>query len=945
MTLPMRMPATRPGARIASWADGRSLRWRLCAAFAVLASITATLGLVAADSVARSGALVAAIFDRALIPTSYARAAATGFAELESGVIELRNAPADMHTRGSQRLRELVDQLQADLAIVSTRDASPQVSAAGESVAVAVAAWRDAAGLGETATHAAPEALAQRAAAVRDRIEILIDHVAGNAFRQRQRAVAAVEAARWRTLIGTSLALLLGLAVAVLLARQIIRPVAAASRAAAGIADGRLDTPIPAGGQDELGHLLHAMTRMRDAIRATIEGEQAERRRAEGQLASALESSSEGVVVTDPDGRIAVANARAAELLPAVAAPRKGESWSATAGRAEGRLGAVLAMPPPSIAEAETGTGGWLRIARSAAHDGGAVAILSDITALKRHEAALAETNRRFAAALDNMAQGIALFDADDRLLVANQHAATLLRVTPAAIAPGRKWGDLVTGAIIAAQHPPGEAAALLQDWLRFVARRVPGNRLQPSPDGRVLAVSVVPIPDGGFVVTWQDVTERERAQARIAHLARHDALTGLPNRSLLRERLAAMLGEGRHFALHTLDLDDFRALNDSFGAAAGDRVLAAVGERLHGIVGDVGLAARLSSDEFAVILPDADAAAAAGSAHRIAAALAVPHTLDGELVTVGAHYGFALAPADGGAPDTLLRHAALACERARADGATAALHFHPDMDLALRTRRTLEIELRRALAEDALEVHYQPLVDCRLGTVNGFEALLRWTHPTRGRISPAEFIPVAEQSGLIVPLGEWVLRTATREATRWPGTPRVAVNVSPLQFRSARLADAVFEALDAAGLPPSRLEIEITESTLVDDADAVLAVLHRLREAGIRAAMDDFGTGYSSLATLRAFPFEKIKIDQSFVRVKPADVPQAEAIVRAVAGLAAALGMRCTAEGVETPEQFARLRAAGCTEVQGYFFGRPCPAAEVPALIARIEAAARIAA
>jgi len=945
MTPRMRKPTTRPGARIAIWANGRSLRWRLCAAFAALALITAALGLVAADAVSRSGALVAAIFDRALIPTSYARAAATGFAELEAGAIELRNATPDAHPATVQRLRALGDQLTEDLAIAATRDASPQVSAAADAVAVAVAAWRDAAGLGESPTASTPQALADHAAAVRDRFDILIDHVAGNAFRQRQRAVAAVDAARWRTLIGTSVALLLGLAVAVLLARQIIRPVAAASRAASGIADGRLDTPIPAGGQDELGRLLHAMTRMRDAIRATIEGEQAERRRAEGRLASALESSSEGVVVTDPDGRIAVANARAAELLPAAAVPRPGEWWAVTAGRASGSLGAVLAAPPPSIAEAETADGAWLRIARSAARDGGAVAILSDITAQKRHEAVLAETNRRFAAALDNMAQGIALFDANDRLLVANQQAATLLRIGPEAIGPGCKWGDLVAAAIVAAQHPSGEAAALLQDWLRFVARRLPGNRLQPSPDGRVLAVSVVPTPDGGFVVTWQDVTERERAQARIAHLARHDALTGLPNRSLLRERLAAMLGEGRHFALHALDLDDFGELNDSLGGPAGDRVLAAVGERLHGIAGEAGLAARLSSDEFAVILPDADAAAAAASAERIAMALAAPHMLDGDLVPVGAHLGYALAPADGAVPDTLLRHAVLACERARADGVSTALHFHPDMDHALRTRRTLEIELRRAIAEDALEVHYQPLVDCRRGTVNGFEALLRWTHPTRGRISPAEFIPVAEQSGLIVPLGEWVLRTATREATRWPGAPRVAVNVSPLQFRSARLADAVFEALEAAGLPPNRLEIEITESTLVDDADAVLAVLHRLREAGIGAAMDDFGTGYSSLATLRAFPFEKIKIDQSFVRVKPADVPQAEAIVRAVAGLAAALGMRCTAEGVETLEQFSRLRSAGCTEVQGYYFGRPCPGSDVPALIARIEAAAQVAA
>jgi diguanylate cyclase (GGDEF)-like protein len=434
-------------------------------------------------------------------------------------------------------------------------------------------------------------------------------------------------------------------------------------------------------------------------------------------------------------------------------------------------------------------------------------------------------------------------------------------------------------------------------------------------------------------------VTERERAQARIAHLARHDGLTGLPNRSLLRERLAAALDSGRPFALHCLDLDRFRGVNDGYGTPAGDRVLAAVAERLRALAGSHDLPARLSGDEFALLQADAGPAEAERFAARLAEALAEPHDLDGDALVVRAHAGFALAPADGAAADALLRHAGLAAERAKAEKDAWPRRFHPDMDAAQRAHRSLEAELRRALAADALELHYQPQVDTVAGRVSGLEALLRWRHPVRGWISPAEFVPVAEQSGLIVPLGEWALRRAARDASGWPGRVRVAVNVSPLQFRSAGLADAVLGALRDAELPAGRLELEITESALLEDGDAVRSVLHRLRAGGVRVAMDDFGTGFSSLATLRSFPFDKIKIDQSFVRVPADGVPQADAIVRAVAGLAAALGMRCTAEGVETETQLGRLAAAGCGEVQGYLFGRPSPAGEVPGMIARIEA------
>lgn len=928
---------------------GWSLRLRLLAAFCALSAITLGLGAFSVRSVGHSGAMVSAIFDGALMSTSYARSAASGFATMEAAFAEFRLSD-DQAARQAQRARiaELAELVMADLGIAAERAGSDQVARTADAAAEQVQNWLAAvAEVAPDADDSRTRPVLALAATAMETLDVLVNHVAGDAFRERQRAQAAISSAGTMTLLATLAALAIGGALAFLLAHRIIGPVAAASRAAAGIAAGRLDTPIPAGGRDELGTLLGAMGRMRDAIRATIEGEKAERRSAEARLFDALEGSTEGVVLTDAAGRITAANARAEALLPEAAEHlQPGADWSAVVAAARpafdgpaAEIAAALSGPTPALAEASRTDGRWLRVSRSPARDGGAVAILSDVTGLKAKEAALAEANRRFGAALDNMVQGLALFGADDRLLVANRRALELLRLAPEAAAPGTFWHELTQAIVHAAGHPEIEAAALSLDRIRFAARRTTGTRLRETPDGQVIALSLSPTEDGGFVATWQDVTERERAQARIAHLARHDGLTGLPNRSLLGERLTAALDGGQSFALHCFDLEGFRSVNDAYGTPAGDRVLAAIAERLRRLAGPRDMAARLSGDEFAVLQAGAGPEEAEAFAARILAALAEPHDLDGDDVVIGAHGGLALAPADGATADALLRNAGLAAARAKAEKATASRRFQPDMDGAQRTRRTLEAELRRALAADALELHYQPQVDTAAGRVSGFEALVRWRHPARGWISPGEFIPVAEQSGLIVPLGEWALRRAAQDASFWPERVRVAVNVSPLQFRSARLREAALEAIAEAGLPARRLELEITESALLEDGDgAVLALLHGLREGGFRVAMDDFGTGFSSLGTLRSFPFDKIKIDQSFVRVPEAGVTQAGAIVRAVAGLASALGMRCIAEGVETEAQLDRLAAAGCGEVQGYLFGRPHPADDVPGLIRRIE-------
>ncbi len=925
--------------------SGQSLRLRIGASFAALSLIILLLGIFAASRAARSGDAAAAIFDRALIATSYARSAADGFSAMEARFYRDRDALTPEGILAM--LEEQAELILGDIQIAVQRDGTQGVEAAGSAAGSAAIAWAE-----RARAAAATAVLAPLSAEAREQFDRLVNHVAGEAFRRRQAARAAVEDAWLMTAGATGLALLLAAGLALLLARRIIHPVAAASSAARGIAAGQLDTPIPAGGRDELGALLVAMARMRDAIRATIEDEQAERRSAQNRLSDALQVASEGVVLTDAAGRITIANARAAALLPeAGALIRVGEDWhraaaDAAAGFAEAPevVARALRAPPPQVAEIGRHDGGWLRIARSPAQAGGAVAILSDVTELKQREAAIAETNRRFGVALDSMAQGLVLFDAAERLLVANRQAAELLRLPEAATLPGTPWAAFIDDTVAAAEFSVPEAAAHRHDALRFVARRAGGDRIWRLPDARHLAISIAPTPDGGFVTTWQDVTERETAQGRITHLARHDQLTGLPNRVLARERIAGLVADGVAFAVHSIDLFRFREVNDCHGVLAADRVLAEVAARLRGEIRAEDLAARLSGDDFVVVQPCADGRDAAAMASRIAEVLAPPCDIDGEAVAIRISQGFAMAPEDGGSVDILLRHADLAGERAAIEGGGQPVRFHPDMDQALRARRSLENDLRRALAEDALELHYQPLVDTRSGRVTGLEALLRWTHPTRGRVSPAEFVPLAERSGLIVPIGEWVIRRAARDALRWAGDIRVAVNVSPLQFRSSRLPDTVLAALEESGLAPGRLEIEITESTLIEDADLVLAVLRRLRAAGLRTAIDDFGTGYSSLATLRAFPFDKIKIDQSFVRVPDADIPQADAIVRAVAGLAAALGMRCTAEGVETVEQLARLRAAGCTEVQGYLLARPVPAAEVAAAIRGIESQSLVA-
>jgi diguanylate cyclase (GGDEF)-like protein len=429
-------------------------------------------------------------------------------------------------------------------------------------------------------------------------------------------------------------------------------------------------------------------------------------------------------------------------------------------------------------------------------------------------------------------------------------------------------------------------------------------------------------------------IAERER---RIAQLAFNDSLTGLPNRAFFRQQLELELEQARHrtgvVALLCVGLDNFRSVNDTLGHNVGDELLRLVSARIRANVGDA-MAARLGGDEFAILLDRGGGADLGALAQRLIAALAEPAEVRGHQLAVSASVGIALAPADGADGDTLLKNVDLALNRAKEEGRGTYRYFEAEMNARAQQRHRLETDLRRAISEGEFELHFQPLFDLDGHRIGSFEALLRWNHPVRGRIPPAEFIPVAEETDLIVPIGNWVIQEACRQALSWPEDVRVAVNVSSVQFRRPGLQNVILQSLAASGLEPKRLEVEITESIFLESLDSTLAVLHALRSLGVRIALDDFGTGYSSLSYLQSFPFDKIKIDRSFIE-QLLTRPGASAIVRAITDLARALGMETTAEGVEDSEQLAELRRHGCSSVQGYLFSKPVDAEAARALIA----------
>jgi diguanylate cyclase (GGDEF)-like protein len=555
---------------------------------------------------------------------------------------------------------------------------------------------------------------------------------------------------------------------------------------------------------------------------------------------------------------------------------------------------------------------------------------------LKVQEQQLRAQNVQLDAALNNIAQGLAMFDADQRLVLCNRRYAEIYELSPDQVTLGTTLLEIIRHRVGNKLLSDMSPEAIVDAMLRKRNDTHFGEFYSQLSDGRCIAITVQPMADGGTVSTHQDITEQRRSEAKIAHMAHHDALTGLPNRRLLDERLehaVAHAKRGEIVATHLLDLDYFKNVNDTLGHPVGDKLLRMVADRLRRLVREGETVARMGGDEFAIVqMQVAQPSDATALAQRVIEEVSEPYEIDGHQVVVGASVGISVSVTDGPSSDLLLRNADLALYRAKSGGRGTLRFFEPEMDAQMQTRRLMESDLRRALVGHEFEVHYQPIVNLQSNEISAFEALIRWQHSERGMVSPAAFIPLAEEIGLIVPLGEWVLRTACSAAAGWPDHTKICVNLSPVQFRSRGLVEVVIGALATSGLRPGRLELEITETVLLADTEATLAVLHQLRGLGVRIAMDDFGTGYSSLSYLQTFPFDRIKIDRSFVKGVAEDIGSLN-IVRAVAALAKGIGMATTAEGVETQEQLDAVKAEGCTEMQGFLFSRALPSRDIERL------------
>jgi diguanylate cyclase (GGDEF)-like protein len=679
-----------------------------------------------------------------------------------------------------------------------------------------------------------------------------------------------------------------------------------------------------------------------------------ERAQARMRLENAVEAMSDGFVMWDRDDRLVTCNQKYRELY-AISAPaivpgvrfedvmRQGALWGQypnIGDDIETWLARMVKWHRETQGSMERllADGRWILVTERRTASGEIVGTRTDITAMK---AALADVeaaterarqqNRLLDAALNNMSHGLVMVDADGAVIVSNRRLGELFGLAGGELAPGTGMGEAYRRIVACGLWDAGAVAEIRERQTALASAQRAGTFKVAGAHGATLSITQRPLEDGGFVAIVEDVTEQQEAESRIRFLAHHDPLTGLPNRILFRSRLEEMLASSRErgqgLALLYLDLDRFKDVNDTLGHPVGDALLEAVGNRLRACLRDSISVARLGGDEFAIACLSHEAVAEATRlAEGIIASLSAPYGLEGRAVSVGVSVGIAVAaPRDGVDADTLLKNADMALYEAKAGGRGICRVFEPGIESRLYARLELERDLSDALDAGQFELAYQPVMDLANDRVSGFEALIRWRHPTRGFVSPAEFIPLAEETELINEIGAFVLNRACADAACLPADVRIAVNLSPVQLRTDGIVDTVAAAIRASGLAPERLELEITESALLEDNERIAGLLARLRALGTRLVLDDFGTGYSSLSYLRRFPFDKIKIDQSFVR-EMTTRSNCAAIVSAVVGLADELGMTATAEGVETEDQLALVREVGCREAQGYLLGRPKP-------------------
>jgi len=561
-------------------------------------------------------------------------------------------------------------------------------------------------------------------------------------------------------------------------------------------------------------------------------------------------------------------------------------------------------------------------------------AMTRQVRLLSNSEASLAQKSRQLDAALNNMSQGVAMFDGRQRLIISNTQLAKIYCLTPEQTKPGTPFRAILE-ARAAVGSVPGDVRNFITDSLDQVSGVGLSHSHYELRDGRTVYVSLQAMDGGGWVSIHQDITAQKRIEAELERLACHDALTGLANRSLFAEKASAALAQmrrhGEAFSVLMLDLDRFKTVNDSFGHPVGDALLREIARRLLNTAREVDCVARFGGDEFAVLqAPCKDQKAGViALADRILAAVTEPYDFNGRKLILETSIGIARAPQDGEDVDALIKHADLALYRAKTEGRNRYCFFTAAMEAEVRNRRELEDDMRKALSRHEFELHYQTIVNLESRQCCGAEALVRWRHPERGVVLPDQFIPIAEDSGLIVPLGEWILRQACADAGKWPSHFKVAVNLSPAQFKHGDLLSVLKSALDDTGLAPERLELEITETVLLQNNAENLDILREIKNLGVAIVLDDFGTGYSSMTYLQIFPFDRIKIDQTFVQNIMHHAADA-AIVCAIAGLGRNLGIATVAEGVETEEQLIAVRAAGCQSAQGYLLSRPVPASEL---------------